>query len=427
MQIHVLGANYSHLNPESVWQVLRRIAPDLVVVAGRPDKNIPDFSINLANPKTGGFSSRKYLEQLLLRDTILFSNPVIFEETKKRLEKQFWVNFEKKGLILDNISGEISFKNQIQPKRNRLTEKIPEEIMITASLYTCHEECPLALGDLPDIIHRERICNSLTVTQMKEILKQCSFALGRSPELSPRFPVSVCYNNIHPVDGQGNGWGNPFFDLFTPINDLYTSILVANWVVRGVNRVKPGRGRRAKPRIFVLTTPGANEGIKYFLGLIERGQVPMELLVNKSEAEAKLHLGDLLEVPEPVKNLFGKAYLEELVEKAAIWDVLVDPYKPSFKNSTAIIQKYLNEEDYPEMSLEEIERQKKAIKENMHQKDIFDNRGNTRELSYFEKFDELEHLYQNLFIENQKLFFKMIGQGKAKLESSFYREALKII
>ncbi|MEM7518491.1 MAG: hypothetical protein AAF368_16410, partial [Planctomycetota bacterium] len=347
-------------------------------------------------------------------------------QTKRRLEEQFWVDFAKRGLDWDEASGSVRLNGRAQLKRNRLSERIPEEIMTAVSLYACFAGCPLALGDLPDIVHRERVCNALTVAQMKEVLKQCSFALGRSPELSPRFPVSVCYNNVHPVGGQGGGWGNPFFDAFTPINDLHVAMLVAHWALRGVSRLKPARGRRAKPRILVLATPGANEGIRHFLDSIDRGQVPRGLLAGKSGHDA-LHLGDLLAVPEPVKNMFGKAYIEELVEKAAIWDVLLDPYKPSFANSTAIVQKYLSEQDYPVLAAEEVERQKQRIRQAMRQRDIFDNRDLTRELSYSEKFDELEHLYQNLFIEYQKLFFRMLGQGKLGLESSFYREALKTV
>jgi hypothetical protein len=421
-EIHILGANYSFTTPESVWQLLRKCSPNAIILSCRPDKNIPNFKINLKNPKTGKFSSRKYIDQITLKENILFSNSSILQNTKSALEKFFWVDFSQKGLLIDPESNEVLVNNNPQIQRNRLTEKIPEEIMNCVSLFSLNSNCPLILGDLPDITHRERICNLLTISQLKEILKQSSFGLGRSPELSPRFPVSVCYNNIHPVNGQGNGWGNPFYNFFTPANDLYMAMLIANLSVKGLKK-----NSKKRNKIFVLSTPGSNKGIQYFLKQIESGEIPHELLFKKSKEDAQIHLGDLFEVPDPVTNLFSKTYIEELVEKSAIWDVLMDPYKPTFKNSDAIIRKYLNKEDYKEMTLEEIEMEKKQIQEINRTKGVFDQNKATRELSYQEKFDELEHLYRNLYLEYQKLFFRSLNKGKAGLEKSYYKEALKSV
>jgi hypothetical protein len=393
----------------------------------RPDKNIPDFTLNIANPKTGKFSARKYLKQITLNEDILFSNFSILENSKKNLEKRFWVDFSKDGLHLDKKNQEVLLNNKKQLKRNRLTEKIPEEIFNSVSLFALHSKCPIILGDVPDIIHRERICNLLTVSQLKEILKQSSFAVGRSPEMTPRYPVNVCYNNIHPVNGQGSGWGNPFYNMFNPINDLYMAMLITNLSIKGFPKASKLRRKKKRNRIVVLSSPGANKGIQYFLKLIELGQIPVEMLFNKSSEESQFHLGDLLEVPQPITNIFGKAYIEEIVEKTAIWDVIVDPYKPTFKNSSAIIRKYLNKEDYREMTWEEIEKEKREIQEKNKNKELWDQNKASRELSYFEKIQELEHLHRNLFLENQKLFFKLVQEGKKGLKKSYYREALKTI
>jgi hypothetical protein len=262
---------------------------------------------------------------------------------------------------------------------------------------------------------------------MKEILSQSSFALGRSPELSPRSPVNVCINNIHPTEGQGNSWGNPFFNFFTPINDFYMAMLAANLSLKQ-KTVPQKRKKQKKNKIMIISSPGSNAGISSFLKMIELGQIPKDLLFeNEHWEEDKLHLSDLLSVPPPLKNIFSKAYIEEIVEKQAIWDVIMDPYKPSFKNSNSIVKKYLNKEDYIEMTPEEIAADKEKVKEMNQFKELFDRRKTTRELSYAEKSEELEYLYQCLFIEYQKLFFKMVQKGKKELESSFYREALRQI
>ena len=413
------------MNPESMWQLLKKISPDQIILSCRPDKNIPNFKINLSNPKTGKLSTRKYMEQLYLKEPILYSNFSVFTEVVKNLEKKYGLDFSKKGLKIEKTENQIYLNEEKIIKRNRLSEKIPEKLMTTASLFANYTNCPLMLGDLPDIIHRERVCNSLTVAQIKEILKQSAFALGRSPKLSPENPVNVCYNNIHPVNGQGNGWGNPYFNLFSPINDFYMAILIAHLCKKGFEKPKR-KGRKLKSKICVLSTPGSNSGIRSFLEMIEMGQIPKDLLVNENQ-DSRLHLEDLLEVPDPLKNLFSKSYIEEIIEKNAIWDVLMDPYKPSFKNSTAIITKYLNKDDYRVLTWQEIEEEKEKVREANSKKELFDLNKVTRQLSYSEKFDELQYLYQCLYTENQKLFFKMLNEGKEGIKTAYYKEAINSI
>lgn len=424
-EVNIFGANFSYLNPESMWQMMHKISPKKIILACRPDKNIPDFKINLRNPETKLFSTRKYIDQCTLENSILYSNFNLIKNTIETIEKKFWLDFSKKGINFDELSEEIFVGKERQLKRNRLTERVPEELMSTISLFAFNKNLPLILGDLPDIIHRERVCNLFTVGQIKEVLSQSSFALGRSPELSPRIPVNVCFNNIHPVYGQGNEWGNPFFNLFAPINDFYMSVLTANLCLREQNKRVNSRNKTNKNKILIISSPGSNAGISSFLKMIENGEIPRDLLVDMDETKQKFNILDLLKVPPPLENIFLKSYLEEIVEKNAIWDVLVNPLKPNFKNASSIIHKYLNREDYKDLTPEEIENEKSEVRKKNLLKDTFDSNKETRELSYSEKFEELEYLYRCLFLEYQKVFFKMVRKGSEGLESAFYREAIQ--
>lgn len=144
----------------------------------------------------------------------------------------------------------------------------------------------------------------------------------------------------------------------------------------------------------------------------------------RSNSKGSLGLKDLLVAPDLKLNLFGKTYLEEILEKAAIWDVLIDPFKPCFNNGFALIQKYLDQKDYPTMTEQEIEEDKKRVFQINQKKELFNSVKEKRIISYAEKQDELQNLYLNLFLEHQKSFVKEFKSGEDNLKEVYIKKSL---
>ena len=389
---------------------MRRIKPTRIFAAARPDKNLSNFSLNLENPMTGNFSNRKYFEQLNAQNEILYSLFGSLNKEIDQLQDVFGLNFNSRDVEIKESLKRIKLKGVKQHPRGRLAEKLPERALTLASLYSVYHGADLVLSDLPDIVLREKVINQMTVTQMKEILKVCSFALGRNGEhVDPKTPISMISQSPELMsDGADLGYQG----LFALENDMYTALLLF-YSLRN----------ESKKNILILTTLGSDFNIRRFVESLDKGFIPD--IFKRENEEEPFGIKDLLKTPDPLQNMMGKAYLEELIEKSAIWDVLLNPGLQNLNNIDALIEKYLDPEAYPVLSPEEIDEEKKAVLERNSGRDLFDKNREERELSFFEKWEEYQFLYENLFHEYQKFFDKHFEEGLSNLKDVYIKHALK--
>ena len=86
VRCQLIGANYSYLSSSVFWQTIKFKKPSVIGIAVRPDKNLSGFNLNCLNEKTDKFSNKKYLNQLILKNTILYSSYDNFRATLTELK-----------------------------------------------------------------------------------------------------------------------------------------------------------------------------------------------------------------------------------------------------------------------------------------------------------------------------------------------------
>ena len=356
----ITGCNYEHIPLENIYKSVLYTKPDIIFLCIRPDELLSKFFLNLKNPKTGKFSNRKYVNQLKMTNNNFLPGKTFENEIFKITKNSFLKNKE------------ITDEEQIDQKTNFFsTEKIPNKILSILSLYSKINKIPLILSEMPDIIFRQIIINKLTICQMREILKQCTYKMVLNPDITPSTPLNFAYTL--------------FPNIFQNPNDLYTSSLIEynlkilqdkNIDSKNIKKENPENensiSKKANPENKKISTKNENLikkkvnpennspkkenlqnensilknkksnklNISVFSGIGQANSIKNYLFNNKIKS-----LNETLAIPEIKPLLFKTISVEQYCEKLAIYDVLKigDNFEEkknlSLKHSRVIIRK----------------------------------------------------------------------------------------
>ena len=181
----------------------------------------------------------------------------------------------KSGIFVDEASDLPNKKFKPYSHQERLNLKS----IATACFYAENNNLNVILGDVPEIVYRQNIANSLTLLQLQNIFTHCSREIAMYPDLMPQTPFTIaCYH---------------YPEIFLRPSDKYISTLLEYLIHRKYNN------------ILAIVGNGQAQSIMEYLD---------QRKVSTFEKE--------LEITPPMKHIIKGVQGEEIVEKHALLDVL---------------------------------------------------------------------------------------------------------
>ena len=231
-----------------------------------------------------------------------FINILLAGSMMPSLEHRERVNDDllKNGILVDNIQ----LSDPIRYKPYELYERVSTLAASIASFYGEAKGVDIILGDLPEIVYRQNIANSLTLLQLQNIFTHCSRELALYPDIQPHTPFTMACL-LYP-------------EIFLKPTDSYICTLFEYMIHKGYKD------------IFALVGYNQSETIKEYL-----------------DKRRVSNLEEELKVTEPQGTIIRDLQGEEVLEKHAILDVMLHGVELmnnienlNFKTSYEIIEKH---------------------------------------------------------------------------------------
>lgn len=302
-QIKLFGFGNTGITLESIWKTLLLSKPDVILLPVRPDRFLNDFQLNYENPKTKAFSNRLYYSQLELNPRDIEINKEVEERVTSLIDKKFLSTaIAEGGKTTEGLTKEYY----------TCTDKLTEDVLALVILFAKRKGIPIVLADMPEIIYKQKFCNTFTIAQLRQIFEGSVKEMAINPDITPQTPLNMNLRSM------------PEFSLQS--SDSYTTSLIEYMIKK-----KPYK------RYMVFGGVGQSYSIK-------------ELLMNR----LPITLYETMDVPEFKPNIYGKYSAEELIEKLSLFDVfnygelLMKQEDMDFKSTFGIIELYTScDEDHP--------------------------------------------------------------------------------
>lgn len=218
----------------------------------------------------------------------------------QQLRYDIYNNLMKNGILLnDNESDDTPAYKPFDCQ-----ERLSLEAITVASLFGEDRKIDIVLGDIPEIVYRQNIANSLTLLQLQNIFTECSRELAYHPDLKPQTPYTIACL-MYP-------------EIFLKPIDSYMSTLFEYMIHKGYNN------------IFGLVGHNQSESLKEYLDKRKVSNLEKEL--------------EILPVPQSITR---ETQGEEILEKHALLDtlfhgkeILNNLENINFKTTYEIIKKY---------------------------------------------------------------------------------------
>lgn len=299
-QLCVVGACYTHIPPQNIWKILKLFEPDAVMLHLAPDDHLQDFALNLKNPKSGAFSNRLYYRQLEMQPGSFHWDSQAELLAADRITAEF----------LTDLSELLSSTDRPVKPSQKCVNKLTDELVATVALYSRKHRKPVILGDLPDIVAREKVVNALTVSEMRQVLKATTLKAVTNPDFVPNTPLYLAHLD--------------YPELFLGPSEHYTASLLEYIIKR-------------HPYQNILVFAGNNQAAS-LRAVLERRTV--------------LPIVETLIAEMPKGSFYSAPLVEEMAEKLALFDVMrlggriLSEKITVFPNSKSLIRKYSPEDVY---------------------------------------------------------------------------------
>lgn len=299
-QVSFISTSFEGLALAKLWGLLQASRADIVIVQARPDL-LPNFSIKDVGPD-------KYASQLYKRPWEIMPSPEYRDQVMKDLEL-----LGQPVQLSKDVSDEykIELREAIRARRNNtiVSDCLDQTTIAAVATYCESKGIDALIGEIPDIIHRLHLANTLTRYHLSNLLDFSSKELVYNKNLLPATP----WNAAHYL----------FPEYMTRPSDIYMAQIV-DWVVE-----------RGYKRPLVL------------LGGTQSLSVP-EYLFQRINPHG---LEEILTPPPWKVGITDDYFVEDIVEKMSILDVMqygpklfAEFEKLNFKSTYSIMNKYMHEE-----------------------------------------------------------------------------------
>lgn len=301
--IAIAGMTYTHIPPQNIWKIMSIFKPDMVLLQVYPDDFQPGFKLNHRARGSSHFSEKDYVKGLTATAPALYS-PEFYEKIIKNVKQEahFKLTQEFKKLFFDTVSEGAKARAGLPDLIS--FDKLTDEIVATASVYCQNFEIPMLYSDIPDIVLKNKICIASGLTILKKMLDTATENIPKNPDFTPSTPI-----NLGHLD---------FQQTLTTHSDVYTSNLI-EYILK-----------KQKPKRLLV------------LGGNLQGKTLRLMLENRTPTS----IHDTIKVEDFQMSLFDAHYVEVLIEKLAVLDVLkhgasiITKKITRFPQSMALIEKY---------------------------------------------------------------------------------------
>jgi hypothetical protein len=178
-ELIILGTQYETTPTKNIYKILTACNPDIVYLQIRPELFLRNFRIN---PKIDEkFKKIAYFKQLVRMGREVMPSQKYYQKIENYLLKNNV--FTTRDLDPKALS--------VKYKEYKAREGIPNKTIAAIAYYCEEKKIPIVLCDLPDLVFRQSIVNSLTLYQLQSILTSSSKELIFHPDLSPQTPMKM--------------------------------------------------------------------------------------------------------------------------------------------------------------------------------------------------------------------------------------------
>lgn len=233
-----------------------------ILITARPDVLLLSLRPDSILKKIDFFSSEKEFISQIIREEGLDASPD--REIVKIINEELGIGLQKR----------IPEFKLFKPY-----ESLSRESLGVAAAFSSSKSIPVVLGGLPEEVFRRLVITKHTPLQLEQILKLSSRETIYTPDILPSTPWMTAFK-LYP-------------DIFQKPSDEYVATLLEVLISMGFKR------------ITCLLEMGQTETVPLYL-----------------EPKPKRRLVDLLRVPEMEPSIISDVYVEEILERQTILDVM---------------------------------------------------------------------------------------------------------
>lgn len=181
LEIYVIGTMYDRITPTNLYKVLNFAKPDLVLLQIRPDRMLSGIEKYYNKDP-------KILLEKLTRNSYEIQPSYEIKENMRRmlLDKGFMINSKKSV-------DEHLYKNFKSIESNQ-SERLTNEALSVISLWSEQKESKVVLSDIPESIMIEKLTNTLSLMQIRQIFEEVFTEFPNNPDWEPRTPLGTAIN-----------------------------------------------------------------------------------------------------------------------------------------------------------------------------------------------------------------------------------------
>lgn len=181
MELYVIGTMYDRINSINLYKLLNIVKPDVILLQLRPDRILSNIN------KYYDAEDNEILEKLIREPSEIQPSLEVRDQVKRRLMDKGFLISSQKGATNEELS---KYKSLSTDKSERLTN----EAISVISLWGEQKNSKIVLSDLPEGLLIERVANSLSLLQIRQIFEDIFTQFPNNPDWEPRTSLGAAIN-----------------------------------------------------------------------------------------------------------------------------------------------------------------------------------------------------------------------------------------
>lgn len=292
LEVFIIGTMYERIDVLNIYKMLNYIKPDIVMLQMRPDRILSKID------KYYNKGNKELLNKLIREPWEL--QPSL--KAKKKIKNLL----VKNGYAISNsklMKDEITQEQQSYELNPIHSERLTEDAISMISLWGEQKDTKIMISDMPELILLEKLANSLTLLQIRNIFEEVFREFPLNPDWEPRTTLGTAIN-LYP-------------DIFVHHSDAF--------LAHSINTYSSLNEKEQK-KVLIFAGYGQTESLPLFLNYdIDRNS-----------------LMEICKVPQRyVSFIQGEDTLEILAEKWCLLALIINGNQNKLSDTTSLFIDYL--------------------------------------------------------------------------------------
>jgi len=292
LEVFIIGTMYERIDVLNIYKMLNYIKPDMVMLQMRPDRMLTkiDKYYNKGNTE---------LVQRLIRDPWEIQPSLIAKKKMKNLLVKNGYAISSSKLMKEEIVKEQEMY-ELNPNHS---ERLTEDAISMISLWAEQKDTKIMIADMPELLLLEKLANTLTLLQIRNIFQEVFREFPLNPDWEPRTTLGTAIN------------------LFPEIFVNHSDSFLAHSIDTYSNLTE-----KENKKLVIFSGYGQTESLPLYLNYdIDRNS-----------------LMEICQVPERyVSFIQGEDTLEILAEKWCLLSLIINGNQTKLADSTSLFIDYL--------------------------------------------------------------------------------------